>query len=65
MEINCQTDFVARRKKFKDLAKNIAIQIASNIEITEIPEDYILEFKKEVRKFEDKKDDLQNKPDEI
>jgi elongation factor Ts len=33
VEINCETDFVARRSEFTDLAKNIAMQIASNPEI--------------------------------
>ena len=35
LEINCETDFVARREEFSDLAKNIAMQIASN-EIIEV-----------------------------
>ena len=30
VEINCETDFVARRSEFKNLAKNIAMQIAAN-----------------------------------
>jgi elongation factor Ts len=33
VEINCETDFVARREEFTDLAKNVAMQIASNPEI--------------------------------
>ena len=33
VEINCETDFVARREEFSDLAKNIAMQIASNPEM--------------------------------
>ena len=33
VEVNCETDFVARRSEFTDLAKNIAMQIASNPEI--------------------------------
>ena len=27
LEVNCETDFVARRDEFRDLAKNIAMQI--------------------------------------
>ena len=66
MEINCETDFVTRREEFTDLAKNIAMQFASNPEITVISEDDISEAqKKEVRNFESAKDDLQNKPEEI
>ena len=33
LEVNCETDFVARREEFSDLAKNIAMQIASNSDI--------------------------------
>ena len=66
LEIDCETDFVARREEFSDLAKNIAMQIASNPEITVVSLDNILEATKEqVRKFESAKEDLQNKPEEI
>jgi len=66
MEINCETDFVARREEFSDLAKNIAMQIASNPEITVISSEDITESQKEkARNFESSKDDLQNKPEEI
>ena len=66
MEINCETDFVARREEFSDLAKNISMQIASNPEITVISKEDISESQiEEVRKFESAKDDLQNKPEEI
>ena len=66
LEINCETDFVARREEFSDLAKNIAMQIASNPEITVVTSESISDAtKEEVRKFEGAKDDLQNKPEEI
>jgi len=66
VEVNCETDFVARREEFSEVAKNIAMQIASNPEITVISGDEISESTKdEVRKFESAKDDLQNKPEEI
>jgi elongation factor Ts len=66
LEINCETDFVARRPEFSDLAKNIAMQIASNPEITVVGPESISEATKEsVRKFESAKDDLKNKPEEI
>jgi elongation factor Ts len=29
IELNCETDFVARRQEFQELAKNIAMQIAA------------------------------------
>lgn len=66
LEINCETDFVARREEFSELAKNIAMQIASNSEIIFVSGDEILESaKEEVRKFESAKEDLKNKPEEI
>jgi elongation factor Ts len=66
LEVNCETDFVARREEFSNLAKNIAMQIASNLEIevvsfNDIPES----VKEEAIKFESAKEDLQNKPEEI
>jgi elongation factor Ts len=66
IEVNCETDFVARREEFSDLAKNIAMQIASNPEIQVVSMEKISEsVKDEVRKFESSKEDLQNKPEEI
>ena len=66
IEVNCETDFVARREEFSDVAKNIAMQIASNPEITVVSaEDIPASVKEEVAKFESAKDDLKNKPEEI
>lgn len=66
LEINCETDFVARREEFSDLAKNIAMQIASNPEIQVVKTEDISEAAKEkIKKFENAKEDLQNKPEEI
>lgn len=66
IEINCETDFVARREEFSDLAKNIAMQIASNPDIQVVKTEEISEAtKEEIRKFENSKEDLQNKPEEI
>ncbi len=66
LEVNCETDFVARRDEFSDLAKNIAMQIASNSDIQVVSVDDISEEMKEnVRNFESAKDDLENKPEEI
>ena len=38
VEVNCETDFVARREDFQELAKNIAMQIAAcpNVEFVKI-----------------------------
>ena len=66
LEINCETDFVARRVEFSDVAKNISMQIASNPEITVIStEDIPTSVKEEIIKFESAKDDIKNKPEEI
>jgi len=66
LEINCETDFVARREEFSELAKNIAMQLASNLEITLVSTDDISEsLKEKLSKFESSKDDLKNKPEEI
>jgi elongation factor Ts len=66
VEVNCETDFVARREEFVDLAKNIAMQIASNPDIEVVsPDDISESAKEEVRRFEGEKEDLQNKPEEI
>lgn len=66
IEINCETDFVARRIEFKELSKNIAMQIAAcpNVEyvsIQDIPNEVI----NEERRIEAEKDDLKNKPEAI
>ena len=66
VEINCETDFVARRAEFQELAKNIAMQIAASpsvefIDIQEIPIE-IIEKEKEIESL---KDDLVKKPKEI
>jgi len=66
VELNCETDFVARRPEFVELAKNIGMQIASNPEIEVVSMESISEETKEkVRAFENAKEDLQNKPEEI
>nr|QWK41790.1 elongation factor Ts [Protohalopteris sp.] len=66
LEVNCETDFVARREEFHELANNIAMQIAASPEVIyvnfdDIPKEY---FKAE-REIELKKEDLFNKPNEI
>jgi elongation factor Ts len=66
LEINCETDFVARREEFSEVAKNVAMQIASNPEIMFVSSEEIPEsVKNELREFEGAKEDLKNKPAEI
>jgi elongation factor Ts len=66
LEINCETDFVARREEFSEVAKNVAMQIASNPEIMFVSSEEIPEsVKNDLREFESAKEDLKNKPEEI
>lgn len=66
LEINCETDFVARGDLFQGLLKDVAMQIAAcpNVEyvnVDEIPEDVIVSEKS----IEMGRDDLAGKPDQI
>lgn len=66
VELNCETDFVARNPDFQDLARNVAMQIAACpnvrfITLDQIPEHII----QEERTTESAKDDLDKKPKEI
>lgn len=66
LELNCETDFVSRHKEFRELAKNLAMQIAAcpdvqYISIQDIPREII---DNETR-IELGKEDLKNKPDNI
>ncbi|MEM6613810.1 MAG: translation elongation factor Ts [Cyanobacteria bacterium P01_C01_bin.72] len=66
VEVNCETDFVARREEFQELVKNIAMQIAAcpNVEfvkVEDIPEDTVTKEKE----IEMGRDDLEGKPDNI
>ena len=66
VEVNCETDFVARREEFQELVKNIAMQIAAcpNVEfvqVEDIPEATIAKEKE----IEMGRDDLEGKPDKI
>lgn len=66
IELNCETDFVARRPEFRVLAKDIAMQIAASpnvqyIDITSVPSEFIVSE----QKVESEKDDLLNKPESV
>ena len=66
VEVNCETDFVARRQEFNDLAKNIAMQIASNPEIEVVSYSDISEsIKEKLFNFENGKEYIGNKPEQI
>nr|UAD85185.1 translation elongation factor Ts [Crassiphycus crassissimus] len=66
IELNCETDFVARRVEFQKLAKNLAMQVAAcqsvfYLSLNDIPQ-YIID--NEIR-IESGKEDIVNKPPKI
>ncbi|MGM0607475.1 MAG: translation elongation factor Ts [Candidatus Muiribacteriota bacterium] len=65
VEINCETDFVAKTDEFKELTKDVAMHIAaaspSYVRVDEIPED-IIDKEKEIIKAQIAKE---NKPENI
>ena len=66
IELNCETDFVARRTEFQTLAKNLAMQIvASNtvkyISLPDVPQEL---WDTETR-IESQREDLLNKPEKV
>ena len=66
VEVNCETDFVAREEQFQSLVRNIAMQVAAcpNVEyvsVDDIPEEMVAKEKA----IEMGRDDLANKPENI
>ncbi|MFZ7104624.1 MAG: translation elongation factor Ts [Peptococcaceae bacterium] len=53
VEVNCETDFVAKTEKFQELAKNIAMQIAASkpeyVKKEEVPQE-VIQKEKEILK---------------
>ena len=66
VELNCETDFVARNSDFQELAKNVAMQLAACPTVKYVSQDEIPDSVIEVeKKVESAKDDLGKKPKEI
>lgn len=66
VEINCETDFVARREEFKSLAQNIAMQVAASPNVEYVrASDIPSEIAESEKAIEMGRDDLGNKPDNI
>lgn len=66
VEVNCETDFVARRPEFQQLAKNLAMQIAASptvnyVSVNDIPSEVV----EKEKSIEAGKDDLSSKPEQI
>ncbi|MEM1170728.1 MAG: translation elongation factor Ts [Cyanobacteria bacterium P01_H01_bin.35] len=66
VEVNCQTDFVARNEAFKELAKNVAMQIAACPQVEYVSVDDIpTEFVESEKSIEMGREDLSSKPENI
>lgn len=66
IEVNCETDFVARGAKFKELVQDLAMQAAASpsaivVSLQDVPD---AEIERE-RAIEMGKEDIQNKPEAI
>jgi elongation factor Ts len=66
VEVNCETDFVARNQAFSELVRNIAMQIAAcpNVEYVRVS-DIPPEVAEKEKAIEMGKDDLAGKPENI
>ena len=66
VEVNCETDFVARREEFQTLVRNIAMQVAAcpNVEYVKV-EDIPPDVAQKEKDIEMGRDDLGGKPENI
>jgi len=66
VEVNCETDFVARGEKFQELVNDIAMQIAACPQVTVVSaSDVPPEVLERERAIEMEKEDLKSKPEAI
>merc|ERR1711934_339824 len=66
VEVNCETDFVAKRPEFQELAKAVAMQVAAYPTVEVVSEAEISpDFIEREKKIEAQAEDLQGKPDQI
>jgi elongation factor Ts len=65
LEINCETDFVARNDAFKDLAREIAIHIASADPLAVSPEDIPAEMVERERRIAEEQVANEGKPEAV
>jgi elongation factor Ts len=65
IEVNCETDFVARTEQFQQLVKNLALQVAATypkyVDVPDIPEDILAAKKAEIVEAPD----VKTKPAEV
>ena len=65
VEVNCETDFVARTPEFKEFARNVALHVASMKPIVVAPEEIPAETREEERQVVDKQVAEMGKPENI
>ena len=65
IEVNCETDFVARTPEFKEFARNVALHVASMKPLVVAPEDIPAETREEERQVVDKQVAEMGKPENI
>jgi elongation factor Ts len=65
VEVNCETDFVARTPEFKEFARNVALHVASMNPLTVSPADISQEALDEEREIAEKQAAEMDKPAEI
>merc|ERR1719389_1545150 len=66
VEMNCETDFVAKRVEFQELAKAVAMQIAASPTVEVVSEaDISADFIEREKKIEAQAEDLAGKPENI
>merc|ERR1719247_4071168 len=63
VEVNCETDFVAKREEFQELTRAVAMQIAASPTVEVVSEaDISAEYIEKEKKIEAQSEDLQGKP---
>ena len=65
VEVNCETDFVARTEEFNDLAKNLAMHVAAASPLCVTREDVVLEIVEKEKEVYRKQALLSGKPEKI
>ena len=66
LELNCETDFVSRHQEFRELAKNLAMQIVACPDVEYVSTSDIPQLtRNQEEKIELGKEDLKNKPENI
>lgn len=65
VEVNCETDFVARTPEFKEFARNIALHVASMDPMTVSPEDIPEDVLNEEREIAEKQAAEMGKPENV